>query len=404
MKKIFSYAMLSMAFGLAVVSCDTDLESNPTLVAPVGGVFTVNTHTYGNAQIDLATSKGIELSWSQPQFTVPNAPVVVNYEIQLSNKGTFYKAFDASLDDNSGADYIALDETYTDCRVVVPASEIDKALEQLNGWSDPSELVFLHGGEFYMQVRAFVQNASFEVLSECNSNSLAFNFLPYYIELKAADPDMWYLIGGDIADGKWGSDVAVSVLPLQPVDGFEYDAKTGAGEVTWTGYLAGNGFKLKHTTDSWDEQWGQGDAFGSFVKNDGGSGNISVPAPGIYTVTLNTASDKLTVVEAAAAPVFSGMCISGDFNEWGDTEMSPVHTYEGAECHDWYATVTLDGSQGIKFKEPGSWDYNTGGPVNELSDGIYGYGSNNGDNIFPAAGTYLVIYNDITRYYRFIAK
>lgn len=404
MKKIFSYAMLLMAAGLTVVSCDTDLDSNPVLVTPAAGSFTVNTPTYGNAQVDLATSNGISLSWSQPQFTEPNAPVIATYEVQLSTTGNFTKAFNADAEDNAGADYISLDETYTDCVVNVPAKEIDKALEQLNAWSDASLDVFNTGCTTHFRIRAYVQNASFEALTEVLSNVVTVNTLPFYIELKAADPDLWYLIGGDIADGKWGSDVAVSVLPLQPIDGYEYDAKTGAGEVTWTGFLGGNGFKLKHTTDSWDEQWGQGDAFGSYVKNDGGSGNITVPAAGIYTVTLNTATDKLTIEEAGAATVFSGMCISGDFNDWGDTEMSPVHTYDGAECHDWYATVTLDGAQGIKFKEPGSWDYNTGGPVNELSDGIYGYGSNNGDNLYPAAGTYLVIYNDITRYYRFILK
>jgi hypothetical protein len=84
--------------------------------------------------------------------------------------------------------------------------------------------------------------------------------------------------------------------------------------------------------------------------------------------------------------------------------MAPIHTAV-AENHDWYATVTLDGTQGIKIKETGSWDYNSGGALVELQDGsYYGTGSNGGDNLYPAAGTYLVIYNDITRHYRFILQ
>jgi hypothetical protein len=416
MKKIFSYAMMLAAGSLAFISCDADRDSNPTLETPAAGTFVLNSPVYGTALVDLLISNSIALSWSQPQFTSSNAPVTANYEIQLSNAGTFTKAYDAELEDNTGADYIVLDETYTSCKVDVPASKIATALQTLNGWATDNT-VFENGITLTVRVRAFVQNATFEVLAEVLSNEVTVNALPYYVELKAADPDIWYLIGGDIGAGGWTSDVPTGSLPLQTVADFEYDTKTGFGNITWTGYLGGNGFKIKHTLDSWDEQIGQGSAFGAFVKNDGGSSNISVPAAGYYTITVDTkaldaVADKddcsaaVTVEAYTGTPdVFAGMCISGDFNSWGDTDMTPAHTYAGAVNHDWFATVTLDGAQGIKFKEPGSWDYNTGGPITETQDGSYfGYGTNNGDNIYPAAGTYLVIYNDITRYYRFILQ
>ena len=86
MKKIFSYAMMLLAGSLAFISCDKDDESNPILVQPAEGSFTVNAPVYGNAQIDLMRSNSIAMSWSQPQFTDPNAPVIANYQVQVSSK------------------------------------------------------------------------------------------------------------------------------------------------------------------------------------------------------------------------------------------------------------------------------------------------------------------------------
>lgn len=397
--------MMLAATSLAFISCDKDDESNPILVSPAEGSFIVNTPVYGSSQIDLKTSNAVAMSWSQPQFTDPNAPVVANYQVQVSSTGSFTKAFDELAEDNTGADYFPLEEIYTSCTAEVSATAIDKALEMLNGW-DVTSPAFTDGATVYARVLAFVQNASFDKLASVASNVVNFNVLPYYIELKAADPDIWYLIGGDIGDGKWSSDMPTSSYPMQTVADYEYDTKTGAGLITWTGYLAGNGFKLKHTLDSWDEQWGQGDSFGSFVKNDGGSGNITVPEPGYYTITLNTEKDELTVEKYEGTPaVFSGMCIAGHFNEWGDTEMKPVHTYDGAINHDWVASVTIGDGQAIKIKEPGSWDYNSGGDVLETADGsFYGYGTNGGADIYLTPGNYLVIYNDITRFYRFVLQ
>ncbi len=415
MKKIFSYAMMLVAGSLAFISCDADRDSNPTLVTPAEGTFVLNTPVYGTALVDLATSSSIELSWSQPQFTEPNAPVTAVYEVQLSSSGSFTTAYDANADDNSAADYFVLDETYSSCDVEVSAENIATALQQLNLWTEDNA-VFTDGMDLSIRVRAFVQNASYEELASIVSNTVTIDALPYYVELTAADPDIWYLIGGDIADGAWGSAMPTSSFPMQTVADYEYDAKTGYGKITWTGYLAGNGFKIKHTLDSWDEQIGQGSSQGTYVKNNGGSGNIVVPAAGYYTITLDTevldgiedegdCGSALTIEAYSETPtVFTSMSISGDFNSWSDTEMSPVSTVDGVVNHDWYIVQELDGTQGIKIKETGSWDYNSGAASDDLNTELVGYGTNNGANIYPAAGTYLIIYNDITRYYRFILQ
>ena len=80
------------------------------------------------------------------------------------------------------------------------------------------------------------------------SNIVPINVAPYYVELKNAPIETWWLIGADIADGSWGGDMGKCIIPMQPIEGEEYDKKTGQGKIRWIGYLAGNGFKLKKTT------------------------------------------------------------------------------------------------------------------------------------------------------------
>lgn len=385
---------------LVFTSCDDDRDSNPTLTQPT--TFVLNNPAVGSGAVDLALSKDVNLTWSQPtEYTTGNAPVVVTYTVQLSPSGTFTQQFDENKEDNTGADFIALDATTTDCVYDIPTADIATALQKVAQWEENAVPATQ---DVAVRIKGAVKNASGVEYYPILSNIVNLKTVPYYVELKNADPELWWLIGGDICDGSWGSDIGKCVIPLQTMDNPDYDKKTGRGEILWTGYLAGNGFKLRGSmTDNWATQWGQGDAFGEYKKNDGGSGNITVPAAGYYTVKLNTATDVLTVTEYKEAVTdYASICVSGDFNEWGDTPMTPCMA---SNNHDWYTTVTLDGTQGIKFKEAGSWGYNTGGPVSQTAAGdLYGYGTNNGENIYPAAGTYLVIYNDITRYYRFILQ
>ena len=325
--------------------------------------------------------------------------------MQFSTKGSFNKQYDANLEDNTGADFIALDETYASGQnALVNAAALNKAIMQLNpDWDEtttPEKLTLS------IRVKAVIRDVSFREYNPIFSNVVSMNVIPFYTAISAADPEIWYLIGGDIADGKWGDEVGVSQVPMQSIAGFEYNKKTGQGEITWTGYLAGNGFKLKKVPTSWDEQWGQGNAFGSFKKNDGGSSDIKVPEAGIYTVTLNTADDELKVEKYDGTPaVFSGMAISGSFNGWSDTAMEPLHTYAGAENHEWVITQSFTAGTEIKVKQAGSWDYNKGGEFVNYADGMYVYGVDNGSNlVIEEEGTYQILFNDITGFIRFIKK
>ena len=398
---------------VAFTSCDSDRDSNPELLTPT--VFTVNNPAVGDALVDLEKSKSVELTWSQPQFTTMSAPVAASYEVQVSSTGSFTTKYSEEAEDNSSADYIVLDDIYNLCKANIPTASIATALQKLNKWDEdqvPAEQ------KVSMRVRAFLQDASMVTVSEVASNVVTLNTVPYYVVLTTADPVLWYLIGGDIGDGLWKWDIPSSLLPMQPIKDGVYDKKTGEGETEWVGYLGGNGIKLNlGEADGWNNQVGKdGD---NFVLNNGGSGDIKVASPGVYRVVFNTTGAKGAEGNTPAqitiepyegnAPTYSTICLTGDYNGWLETgnAMSPVHTCAGENNHDWYLTFENPEGGAVKFNN-GTWGTNwgsdTGGVLTFNTGDLYGWGAAGGGNIALPAGKYMVIFNDITGYYRFIPQ
>ena len=392
--------LLALGF-VAFTACEDDRDSNPTLTQPT--TFVLNEPAI-TGYVDMEQTPTVALTWSQPTpYNNFNAPVVPTHTVQVSPTGQFNQAFDESLEDNSGADFVNINETYSSGKEAnINMQNLNRQLLQLCGWTEattPDKL------PLSIRVKSAVRDASFNEYGVVYSNEVKLNAVPYYVELKPADPEIWWLIGADIADGSWGGDMGKCVIPMQTLDGAEYDNKTGKGEIQWIGYLGGSGFKLRGALDDgWASQWGQGDSFGSYVKNDGGSGNITVPAAGLYKITLNTKSDKLDIeAYSGSAPVYRGMAISGSFNDWGDTEMNACST--GWENHDWYISYTFAAGDEVKIKQAGSWDFNKGGSFINYSEGMYVYGEGNGPNLkMEEGGTYLIFFNDITGYIRFIKQ
>ena len=394
MKKIFKSTLLLLCGVCLFAACSDDNDSNPTLTIPE--TFQLNTPAYAQANTDLVSSTELPFTWSQPNYG--GFPVAAQYQMEFSLNQSFTVSVAEAEADESGAtvaDYVILDQVYNGCKGSVNAAELAKGLQKIAKWSDPSKVP--------ATTTVYARLASDYANKVIYSNVVAITVKPYYVELSDAPIELWWLIGADIADGSWGGDYGKSVFPLQPIEGEEYDKKTGQGKIQWIGYLSGNGFKLRGSMDdNWATQWGQGD--GGYVKNDGGSGNITVSEPGIYTVTLSTATNELSVEKQSITPkVFDGMAISGSFNEWSDTPMNPCST--GWENHDWYVTTTLDAGAEIKVKQADSWDFNKGGVFYDYSEGMYAYGEDNGPNLVIAeSGTYLIIFNDITGFIRFIKQ
>lgn len=391
----FIISSLAIA-SLALMGCEDDRDDNPTLKVSNGDIaFVLNEPSYKDFTVDLASSTSLDLTWSQPEY---GFPVASNYYVQISKDGNFAASTDEASNDTTGtlvADYYQLDAV-TGCQTSVSGSDFATALENIYLWDSEEEVP--------ASVDAYVRILSQPVANDAKyniaSNAIKLTVAPYYISLTPAETEIWYLIGACIGDGAWTNDasaIGTSIYPMEEIEGAKYDTKTGQGEITFTGYFATTGFKLVKTPGSWDDQWGQGDSFGSFLKNDGGSSNITVPSDGYYTVTLNTATDELTVVAADITPtVFESMCMSGDFNEWGDTAMNPVNTTV-ANNHLWQFTFDATSSDTkVKFKMADSWESNWGGTSLE------GWGVNGGADIPVPAGKYNVIFNDISGYYKFI--
>lgn len=391
MKKfnIISGLMIGVAF--AFTSCDKDLDNNPVLQTPSS--FTLNTPSYAASNIDLANTDSIAFTWSQPDY---GFPVTAQYQILVSSKNKWDISTDVASADESGetlADYGSVCTPTNLCNANISADAVDKVLEQCEHWDENNVPATQ---KLYVRAMSVLNNDTIY------SNVVSMDVIPYFYLLTDAAPDIWYLTGSCIADGSWGAD---QVIPLYTVAGMEYDKRTGAGEFTWTGYLNNSGFKLRKKAsgdDMWDNQWGQGDSFGTFVYNDAGSGNIVVPENGFYTITLNTATEKLTIVKAEITPdKYTTITIPGTGNGWDQISgnaMSPITTVDGVESHDWKATVTYTEDGEFKFAN-GTWDINWGNGSFPYGTGVIG-----GGNIQSKAGTYTVFFNDITGQYNFIAQ
>ena len=395
MKNIFKSILLLLCSVCLFAACADDNDSNPTLTIPA--TFQLNTPAFAKANTVLATSTELPFTWSQPDYG--GFPVAAQYQMEFSINQSFTTSVAQAEADETGAtipDYVALDQIYNGCSGSVNPSLLARGLQQIARWPDAASVP----ATLTIYARLVADYANQLVYS----NIVPINVAPYYVELKNAPVEIWWLIGSDIADGSWGGDMGKCIIPMQPIEGEEYDKKTGQGKIHWIGYLAGNGFKLKLYPDSWDYQWGQGDSFGTYVKNDGGSGNISVPEAGLYEVTLDTGKDKLEVTSYdGSSKVFEGMAISGSFNDWGDTPMTPCST--DWENHDWYVTQHLDAGTELKVKMAGSWDFNKGGELVPDGDDMYAFGVDGGANFaITEAADYLIIFNDITGFVRFIKQ
>ena len=393
MKKIFLSSLMLLSMALVFTACEDDRDSNPTLVQPTG--FTLNNPV--NTLVDLAQSDGIPFAWSQPDYG--GWPAAVEYQLEVSpnaNPETWTTSTDEAAADETGAkvaNYAILPTIYTSCTGNMSAVELAKALVGIFKWEEgdvPEKQT--------VYVRATAKTAGTEKIY---SNIVSLEVNPYYIELADASIEMWYLVGAGIGSADWDNS-ATSVatgglIPMYPIAGNEYDPRTGQGEIQYAGYfLAANGFKLIKDPGSWDNQWGMGDA--GYVKNDGGSGNLTVEADGYYRIRLNTATDEL-VIEPITDPVgvYTQIAMPGAYQEWntGENLMNAMST--SVENHDWYLMKVTYTDTELKFAADNSWDVNWG-----AGDFPYGVGVGNGPNIPVAAGTYNVFFNDILGTYNFV--
>ena len=411
MKKIFSYATALLAGLFVFTSCSDDRDSNPTLTQPTS--FLLNNLEVGSGAVDLSKSTSVELTWSQPTpYTTGNAAVTATYTIELSNVASFNKKYDEAADDNTGADYIALDETTQLCKYDVPAATLATALQKIAKYPEDNVPATQ---EVTFRVRSAVKDAAGNEYNPIVSNTVTMTAVPYYVELKDAPIIMWYLVG-NLFGGKWGSDIGETALPMFVKPGFEYDKKTGSGELEYTNYfITGDynekkesdaaGFKIQPADFNWNYgMTGDNSQKGKIIYRNGSNddgGQIVAPENGYYTITMNTANNSATMVKyEGTVKNYGSVALSGSFNGWGKTEMLPYNK-EGVENHAWYLvidatpeTASERGNCELKFRTDDDW---LGFGTNDgdfYATGIAGDGKNVG---LPIGFKYVVSFNDITK-------
>ena len=414
MKKILSYAMLLLCGTFAFTACSDDNESNPTLVQPTA--FSLFQPAIGTANVDLEKSQSVTLTWTIPTFTDFGAPVVPTYVVQVSPSGSFTKEFDREAKDNTGADYISLEQTFNSSNATVNCEGLDQALQQLLGWEGAEDVP----ATLPVTIRAIasIRDASFrDYYPITSSNTVVLNTVPYFIV--NVPPVVWYMVGNNIGSASWSNDatsVGTGLIPLLPLADEEYDKTTGTGVISYTGFMtAGTQFKFVLTPG----EWGTGDTSAKprlqlhfqdvkdpdtdlISDEDGDKHNIGIKKDGYYTISINTKSLEVTVkaYDKDVKKVFTSMAMPGSHNEWdaSGNAMTACETLNG-ENHIWMAQFNPTDDGEVKFAANGSWDDNWGAETFP-----YGNGTNGGPNIPYVAGSYTVFLNDITGQYFFITN
>lgn len=415
MKKIFSYTTALLTGLFVFTSCADDRDSNPTLTQPDS--FLLNNPAVGAGAVDLSKSQSVELTWSQPTpYTTGNAAVVATYTVELSPVGSFTKKYDENAEEgeNDGADYIALDETTTLCKYDIPAGTLATALQKMQQYEEdnvPATQTVSY------RIRSAVKDAASNEYFPIYSNIVSMTTIPYYVELKDAPVIMWYLVG-NMFGGKWGSDIGATALPMFLKAGFEYDKKTGAGEIEYTNFFItgdydntnGNesstaGFKIQPADFNWDlGMTGKGDGSkGTIIFRNKGEdgGHIVAPEDGYWTITMNTANNTATMTKyEGTVKTYGSVSLSGSFNGWDKTPMLPYNK-EGVKNNAWYIvidatpeTASERGTCEFKFRTDDDW---LGFGTNDgdfATSGIAGDGKNIG---LPIGFKYVISFNDITK-------
>lgn len=400
MKKIFSYAMLLLAGTFAITACSDDNESNPTLVQPTE--FSMFQPSVGEGTVLLEQTEAITLTWTIPVFTDFGAPVVPTYVVQMSPTGSFTKEYDSNAEDNTGADFVTIDQTFNSTSGDVSSERINQALQKMLGWGEEGDVPALQTLTF--RAKSFIRDAGgTDYNTIVSSNTVTVNVAPYFIVDRL--PLLWYMVGNNIGANAWGNDkVGGGLIPLLPTASETYDKTTGTGVVSYTGYFpAGTQFKFVRDPGDWNTQMNYTnveDADGTLISDeDGDNHNIGIKADGYYTIKLNTKSEKVTIERyERTVAVFTSMGMPGSYNEWSISanEMKKAEDLNG-ENHIWIAKFepTEDGE--VKFAANGDWADNWGADTFP-----WGTGTNNGPNIPYTKGSYTVILNDITGQYFFI--
>ncbi len=387
MKKINILFILLLCL-IGFTSCEDTKDPIINSAAINGSLsFKLNQPLYSNYLLEDANStKDLDsLTCVQPAYGFTAA---VTYSTQVCGDANF-----------AAGTFLTLPTTVNGEKVGVNVKEMNKAIISLFG-KLPNPVVTKN---VYVRLKAYITDASYSttkdslIVKPLYSNVVKLSITPYEFPLfPYTDASItlrpWYIIG---LGGKWDNNKAglgASLIPLNPVAGNKYDLN-GDGEYTYTGYFsATTNFKLIRDVEAWSPSW----AMTGGVLKLNGADNITVPASGYYTISLNSIDNTMTMV-ATTAPTktYASMGLIGGFNGWGSDLAMTANPNTGS--HVWYTTYTFGTADGCKFRANGNWDVNWGAKLFP-----YGIATFGGSDIPQTAGKYTAILNDIDGCYYFI--
>jgi len=187
---------------------------------------------------------------------------------------------------------------------------------------------------------------------------------------------------------------------------YMYRDQTNRSAYTYTGYLNAGDFKFISVVGSWDTQYGNNGTGGVALKAKGSDpdpGTYHVTTAGYYTVKIdiNAMTFSITPYNATGATNYTLISLIGAFNDWNaDLKM----TNTTVNPHIWTVTNKFTADTELKFRANGGWEVNWGAAGNNVN-GKYGIGlQDNASNLIVKAGTYKVMFNDLTKAYIFYSK
>lgn len=384
--------LLSMA--IVFTSCESDRDSNPTLIQPTG--FTLNNPVQNN--VDLAYSTSIPFTWSHPDYGGWPAAVDYQFEVSPTNDWSVSVA-DAKADESLVPTYDIIKSVFASCSGELNAVDLAKAIVRIEQWDEES--VIPEDMTIWLRLSASTPGAT-----TIHSNPVSLTVKPYYINASEVY-DIWYMVGNCIGSKEWANDatgIGVGLIPTYPA--YDTDGSFMAGSM-YVGYFPEGGqFKFVHVPGSWDEQLTFTNVKnpGSFLSDeDGDNHNIGIKESGYYMILINGDGDITIQKYEKEATVYNMITLPGDYQEWKveDNAMTPVSTMDNLINHDWFVEQTFAEDGGVKFAANGGWDMSWG----NATDFPYGLGNQNSDNnIKVPAGTYYIMFNDIMGTYTFIPK
>lgn len=353
-------------FSLALFSCEKDEDK---LILKTAGTPVLQASS-SNVELALvnASQDAVTLSWPGINLNFSNPEMgynAVSYTLQMDLKGNNFAKPQALTVDTTSYTF-KVDELNT----------LVNKLDSVQAFK-PNEV----------EVRVIAHLS--ENVEDQVSDVLTLNVSPY---LSEPVYKTIYMVGA-ATDADWNNANAIAML-RDPNDAFVY---------TYTGKFKADYFKFLGKRGSWAPMWGDaGNGMLAFreTEADPDPASIQIPSEGNYTVKVNLRENTFSVTpyDANGKDTYPSIGIIGSFNGW--TDIVPM-TKSDFNPHYWTLDYTFAEDVELKFRIAKDWSVNWGAPLGGESKL---YNTAGGENLKIEAGTYMIVFNDLTGNYLFVKK